>query len=1308
MYQSFYNLTGKPFRLSPDPAFFFPSRGHKRALAYLRYGLHQNEGFVVITGAPGTGKTTLAQILLDEMGEKNIVVAHLTTTQLEADDMLRMVAASFGLRYENLDKAALLKTIESFLLARSREGKRALLVIDEAQNLPARSLEELRMLSNLQVGDKALLQTFMLGQVQFRNMLENPDLEQLRQRVIANFHLSPLAADESRRYIESRLKHVNWKNDPHFAEIAFEKIHEHTEGVPRRINMLCDRIMLFACMEETHNVTGELVDLVRKELEQEVSSAPLKVQGQDAHENKLTSGPVQPASSKEPAYNAKASLNAASQLAEELKTATQKNVSNTGSKNGVPNNSVPNNSVPKNNAEAFKNAESKVAGPKVPEVKVNEAKAPEYKINQPTAEEPEFASGRAKDTKRIEPKLPASFDSDNEDFIEITEDFINAFDKNMLITDDSNEAREKSLLSTSAKTSDKQPAAKTESTVITSGQGQRRGIKPGNQRNNQRDNQRDNKLENQQDKKAGPAIKPEEKTKDKPVLAKRPEREPAEQEMLGNTVKHKKLLEAETGDESFAINLTPEPPQISERDLFRVIPGGKNAGEAPGRASKIAAAAAVKATPPTEDVVLRRILRLALAFHRSPSSFPGLDDPTQPLPEGVSELLELAVSDDQVLTKISPAAVMGISPVMLRAAVRFFVRRTLFASKGDYYRTLGLPPKAPVADIERHYDLLMRLLRQDKQPGAAECVDRVGRAYEELMRLDDVPAKSYGKETFQEPGNKAAAVLEALENPELTIDFGEEFKQDEQPRPVSAYFGAGNEGYIPDPRIARRRIHLLGQAAILGIGALVIVLGIFITQLEPTPESIESKPISNAPRNTVAGTPAEPGEQRQRRLDLLSDDGGMEPSAFPDQGDQASASSKVAAAVVALEKESAPARPLSSEEIADDDLPVTVTAKAETATTKSNEPIVLPVQKAGASVPVQEFKPAAAASASSQQAPAVAAAAQAATDTGTRSVLQQATPLAIGENPATSKFTPVTVQDKTAAAAAASAALIVSDDDAAGDTATSTESAAEASLEAAPVVTESIDAITQPMLDQLLADFVKAFDSGNLDNLMTMFAASSRTNTQTTKQGIENEYRQLFSNTASRTMVMTASTWNNEGRFARGVGQYSVALVPQAGSPLQVKGEYTLQLQFEDGKVTISRLYLSEDLPVARIQAATGPSQVELKSLLSSFTEAYENGDVNRLMNLFATNAQTNDQTTLAGIRQDHVDLFNTTEARQMFLKDVKWDIKGDTATGKGSFEVLVQAKGQTSFASVKGAINLEAVKTTDGVKLSKFFHQTN
>jgi hypothetical protein len=714
---------------------------------------------------------------------------------------------------------------------------------------------------------------------------------------------------------------------------------------------------------------------------------------------------------------------------------------------------------------------------------------------------------------------------------------------------------------------------------------------------------------------------------------------------------------------------------------------------------------------------------------------------------------------------------MGISPVMLRAAVRFFVRRTLFASKGDYYRILGLQANAPVADIERHYDLLMRLLRQDKQPGAAECVDRVGRAYEELMRLDDAPVKTGHK--FHEPEDRAAAVLEALENPELTIDFSEEIKPKEQAKPLSAYIGANKESYIPDPRIARRRIHLLGQAAILGIGALVIVLGIFITQLEPS-ESLESKPAGSAAdnraeinneanrnaaaANSVAGTGIDSGAvEEQKRLDLSFNDGSMEsvtnsggnPQVDPRSGVTAATAVKsnitetnVPESIVSETMEDEPVSRAPIAAAADQEPPVSIVAKADTAAA-NQKPIVLPTQRTTESVPVQEFKPSVP-NTSSAQNEVVSPAGAAASSTG--SILQQAAPVPVETGAgvaaaqstgisaaaaqSTSKFTPVTVQEKapvsataqlnqfegkeipvlpkdTAAAASVasvSAASVLPED---GDEVTAAQAApAVAKLEPAPAVTQSVNAITQPMLDQLLADFAIAFDTGNLNNLMAMFASSSRTNSQTTRQGIENEYRQLFSSTASRNMVLLATSWNNEGRFARGVGQYSAALVSQENAPVHVKGEYTLQLQLEGDKLKISRFYLSEDLPITRVKAAAGPSQTDLNALLSSFTEAYENGNINRLMTLFADNAQTNDQTTLAGIRQDHADLFNATEARQMFLKDVKWTINGNAASGQGNFEVMVQNKGQTSFATVKGSISLEAVKTANGVKLSKFFHK--
>jgi len=164
MYESFYRLSGKPFQLSPDPEFFFGSRGHRRAMAYLEYGLHQAEGFIVVTGEVGAGKTTLVQQLLRRLPANNVVPVQIVTTQLEAEDLVRIVASSFGLPTDDTnDKATLLIRLEQYLRKLQGEGKRALLIVDEAQNLGARAIEELRMLSNFQLGTKATLQSFLLG-----------------------------------------------------------------------------------------------------------------------------------------------------------------------------------------------------------------------------------------------------------------------------------------------------------------------------------------------------------------------------------------------------------------------------------------------------------------------------------------------------------------------------------------------------------------------------------------------------------------------------------------------------------------------------------------------------------------------------------------------------------------------------------------------------------------------------------------------------------------------------------------------------------------------------------------------------------------------------------------------------------------------------------------------------------------------------------------------------------------------------------------------------------------------------------------
>ena len=238
MYQQFYGLSAKPFQLRPDPNFFFGSKGHKRAASYLEYGLAQEEGFIVITGEIGAGKTTLLRNLFNKLKSKNIVAAQIVSTHLDADDTLRMVAGAFGLPYDRDTKANLLNRIEQFLCACYRQNTRALLVVDEAQNLTPHSMEELRMLSNFQTADKSLLQIFLLGQPEFRKTLLGEDMKQLQQRVIATYHLGPMDVHETRSYIEHRLHTVGWRSDPRFSEAAFVAIYDFTGGIPRKINTL--------------------------------------------------------------------------------------------------------------------------------------------------------------------------------------------------------------------------------------------------------------------------------------------------------------------------------------------------------------------------------------------------------------------------------------------------------------------------------------------------------------------------------------------------------------------------------------------------------------------------------------------------------------------------------------------------------------------------------------------------------------------------------------------------------------------------------------------------------------------------------------------------------------------------------------------------------------------------------------------------------------------------------------------------------------------------------------------------------------
>jgi putative secretion ATPase (PEP-CTERM system associated) len=281
MYEAFYGLTGKPFQLNPDPSFYYGSRGHKRAFAYLEYGLYQSEGFIVITGEIGAGKTTIVRSLLEQLDPAKVVAVQLVSTQLDADDLLRAVGTAFGLPVRSVDKAILLASLEAFLCQLAVDKKRALLVVDEAQNLSPRAIEELRMLSNFQLGDQALLQSFLVGQPELRTMMQSAQAQQLRQRVIASYHLGPLDRTETQAYVEHRLRHVGWKDDPAFEPGCFDLIHERTGGIPRRINTLCNRVLLATYLGERHAVSSADVETIAHEIGEELgadaSLAPVAV-----------------------------------------------------------------------------------------------------------------------------------------------------------------------------------------------------------------------------------------------------------------------------------------------------------------------------------------------------------------------------------------------------------------------------------------------------------------------------------------------------------------------------------------------------------------------------------------------------------------------------------------------------------------------------------------------------------------------------------------------------------------------------------------------------------------------------------------------------------------------------------------------------------------------------------------------------------------------------------------------------------------------------------------------------------------------
>ncbi|MES2699272.1 MAG: XrtA/PEP-CTERM system-associated ATPase [Pseudomonadota bacterium] len=270
MFDDYYGLTGKPFQLTPDPEFYFRSVTHRKALSYLGYGLAQGEGFIVITGEVGAGKSTLVAHMMASVDPSQVTVAQVVTSKLDGEEIVHVVAQAFGLDIEGHDKASALGSIESFLHEEARAGRRCLLVVDESQNLTVAALEELRMLSNFQLGSHPLLQTLLLGQPEFRATLQShPDLEQLRQRVIAAHHLDPMQKGEIEPYIVHRLQKVGWNGNPAFDQRVFTEMYDASGGIPRRVNQIANRLLLLGAVEERGRIDAAMLHAVLDEMDAE-------------------------------------------------------------------------------------------------------------------------------------------------------------------------------------------------------------------------------------------------------------------------------------------------------------------------------------------------------------------------------------------------------------------------------------------------------------------------------------------------------------------------------------------------------------------------------------------------------------------------------------------------------------------------------------------------------------------------------------------------------------------------------------------------------------------------------------------------------------------------------------------------------------------------------------------------------------------------------------------------------------------------------------------------------------------------------
>jgi putative secretion ATPase (PEP-CTERM system associated) len=267
MYERFYRLRERPFALTPDPDYLYPSRVHQEALGYLRYGIESHAGFVVITGAIGSGKTTLLQTLLRGLDNRT-TVARIMNTMLDPRELIEAAMIDLGLDPSGKSKPAILKEFGEFLVRERAAGRIVLLVIDEAQNLALPALEEIRMLSNLETEKSKLLQIVLIGQPDLRDKLDRPELEQLRQRITVSYHLLPLDADETARYVNHRLARASIGTPLEFSRPVTDRIHDRSGGIPRLINVISDAALVFGYGEERFEIDEPLVDDVIADLDE--------------------------------------------------------------------------------------------------------------------------------------------------------------------------------------------------------------------------------------------------------------------------------------------------------------------------------------------------------------------------------------------------------------------------------------------------------------------------------------------------------------------------------------------------------------------------------------------------------------------------------------------------------------------------------------------------------------------------------------------------------------------------------------------------------------------------------------------------------------------------------------------------------------------------------------------------------------------------------------------------------------------------------------------------------------------------------